>query len=62
MNDKVNESFVEESIIEYERRLPFKSFTHKYLFPNEPNFRNGDSSNLALEKKDDLIIFRLEMD
>jgi 5-methylcytosine-specific restriction endonuclease McrA len=56
IDNTICEPFVTERIIEYERRLPFKNFTNKYLFPNEPNFRNGDSSNLALQTKDDFAL------
>lgn len=32
---------VEERIIEYERKLPFKGFAAGHLFPNEPMFKRG---------------------
>ena len=47
---------VEERIIEYERKLPFKGFAPGHLFPNEPNFRRGDGSDLALRTKEDLLL------
>jgi 5-methylcytosine-specific restriction endonuclease McrA len=56
IDNTICEPFITERIIEYERRLPFKNFTNKHLFPNEPNFRNGDSSNLALQAKDDFAL------
>ena len=47
---------VEERIIECERNLPFKGFAPGHLFPNEPNFRRGDGSDLALRTKEDLLL------
>ena len=47
---------VEERIIECERKLPFKGFAPGHLFPNEPNFRRGDGSDLALRTKEDLLL------
>ena len=47
---------VEERIIEYERKLPFKGFASRHLFPNEPQFKRGDGSGLALLSKEDLLL------
>jgi hypothetical protein len=47
---------VEERIIEYERKLPFKEFASRHLFPNEPQFKRGDGSGLALLSKEDLLL------
>jgi hypothetical protein len=47
---------VEERIIEYERKLPFKGFSSGHLFPNEPNFRRSDRIGLALSSKEDLLL------
>lgn len=47
---------VEERIAEFERKVPFKGFKPSHLFPNEPNFRRGDGSGLALLSKEDLLL------
>ena len=51
---------VEERVIEYERKIPFKGFKGSHLFPNEPNFRRGDDAclegNVALASKEDLLL------
>lgn len=33
IDNTICEPFITERIIEYERRLPFKNFTNKHLFP-----------------------------
>ena len=47
---------VEERIIEYERKLPFKGYSSGHLFPNEPKFKRDDGSGLALLSKEDLLL------
>ena len=51
---------VEERVIEYERKIPFKGFKGSHLFPNEPNFRRGDDAclegNVVLASKEDLLL------
>ena len=47
---------VEEMIVEFERKVPFRGFSPSHLFPNEPNFRRGDGSSLALSSKADLLL------
>ena len=52
---------VEERLIEFERKVPFKGFAAAHLFPNEPNLKfkrwDGDSwSGLALSAKEDLML------
>jgi hypothetical protein len=50
------EQNVEEKIIEFERKLPFKGFSASHLFPNEPNFKHRDGNGLALASKEDLLL------
>ncbi len=50
------EQSVEEKIIEFERKLPFKGFHANHLFPNEPKFRHGDGNGIAVASKEDLLL------
>ena len=45
-----------EEIIEYQRKVPFKGFSASHLFPNEPEFKRGNESNLAQASKEDLML------
>ena len=57
---------VEEKMIEYERKVPFRGFSSKHLFPNEPPFKRGDgvwpdtpgcsASDIALLSKEGLLL------
>jgi len=47
---------VEERIVEYERKIPFKGFSASHLFPNEPKFKRGDQSDVALTSKEGLML------
>ena len=47
---------VEERIIEYERKIPFRGYAASHLFPNEPLFKRGDGSGLAISSKEDLLL------
>lgn len=53
--DEVEER-VDERMIEYERKVPFKGFSARHLFPNEPKFKRGDGHDLALASKEDLML------
>lgn len=45
---------VNENMIEYQRKVPFKGFSNNHLFPNEPSFRRAfpDGTSVALESMD----------
>ena len=47
---------VEERIVEYERKIPFKGFSASHLFPNEPKFKRDDQSDVALTSKEGLML------
>jgi hypothetical protein len=44
---------VEETVVEYQRKIPFKGFSARHLFPNEPALKRG---NVALASKEDLVL------
>ena len=47
---------VEEIIIEYARKVPFKGYAASHLFPSEPLFKRGEGSGLAISSKEDLLL------
>ena len=60
MDDDGSVGPVEEIIIEYQRKVPYKGFSENYLFPNETRYRRHDNSieggGVAIASKEDLLL------
>jgi hypothetical protein len=49
-----NTSIYSSSSIKH--KVPFTDFSASHLFPNEPKFKRGDQTDLALASKEDLML------